>query len=288
MSLTPDELERRRHYITATDVPQICGKSPWGNASDVYAAKVYGKVFAGNKATEAGNLLEPSVLEWARGELGGIIAGDWFVHDNGINACSLDSRTLEGEPIEAKTSGIVGPGTPQQWGQAGTDEIPQYYLLQVHAQLLVTGTRRAFVPALLGGKGFVMYQVRFNQRIADWILHVSEQFWETHIRERVQPENWLPSLETLKHLRREPETVVDIPDELVKEYQAAKAREAVAAKQAEDAQRRLLAAIGAAEAGRYSAGLITYYEQTRKAHEVAASTFRQIRVKAEKKALVTT
>ena len=284
--LTQDEIERRRHFLTATDVPQILGKSPWGNASDVYLNKVHRRNFTGNAATEAGTLLEPAVVAWAHQQLGGVIEGDWRVHENGINACSLDAMTLDGEPVEAKTSGIVGPGSPHQWGEPGTDEIPDYYLLQVHAQLLVTGAKRAFVPALIGGRGFVMYVVRSHQGLEDQIQRASEQFWTEHVEARIQPDK-TPKLETLKQLRREPESVVSIPDELVELYLAAKAEEKAAVAKAEAAQTQLLASLGVAEAGDYSGGRVWYSEQTRKGYQVQESTYRVLRVKAAKKAKVT-
>lgn len=284
--LTQDEIERRRHFLTATDVPQILGKSPWGNASDVYLNKVHRRQFKGNAATEAGTLLEPAVVAWAHQQLGGVVEGDWRVHENGINACSLDAMTLDGEPVEAKTSGIVGPGSPHQWGEPGTDEIPDYYLLQVHAQLLVTGAKRAFVPALIGGRGFVMYVVRSHQGLEDQIQRASEQFWTDHVEARIQPDK-TPKLETLKQLRREPESVVSIPDELVELYLAAKAEEKAAVAKAEAAQTQLLASLGAAEAGDYSGGRVWYSEQTRKGYQVQESTYRVLRVKAAKKAKVT-
>lgn len=286
MMLTQDELSRRRHYITATDVPQILNKSPWGNASDVWYSKIHGKHFSGNDATEAGNLLEPSVIEWARKELGGVVSGDWRVHENGINACSLDAMTLEGEPVEAKTSGIVGPGTPHQWGEPYTDEIPDYYLLQVHAQLLVTGAKRAYVPALIGGRGFVMFLVWNNPRLTDVIQQASEQFWHEHIEARIPPDK-VPSLETLKHLRREPSSVVSIPDDPVEAYLAAKEIEKEAIKNADAAKATLLASLGSAEAGDYSGGRVWYSEQTRKGYQVEDSTYRVLRVKSSKKAKVT-
>lgn len=284
--LTQDEIERRRHFLTATDVPQILGKSPWGNASDVYLNKVHRRQFTGNAATEAGTLLEPAVVAWAHQQLGGVVEGDWRVHENGINACSLDAMTLDGEPVEAKTSGIVGPGSPHQWGEPGTDEIPDYYLLQVHAQLLVTGARRAFVPALIGGRGFVMYVVRAHQGLEDQIQRASEQFWTEHVEARIQPDK-TPKLETLKQLRREPESVVSIPDGPVELYLAAKAEEKAAVAKAEAAQAELLASLGVAEAGDYSGGRVWYSEQTRKGYQVQESTYRVLRVKAAKKAKVT-
>lgn len=183
--LTQQELDRRRHFITASDVPAILGKSPWRNAADVYWAKVRGTADKTNDAMEAGNMLEPIVLQWADRELGGVLPGDWRVAENGINAASLDGVTLIGKPVEAKTSGITGPGSPHQWGEAGTDDIPDYYLLQVQAQLLVTGQTQAFVPALIGNRGFVMYVVERNDRLIGVIEASSIESWtasETKIR----------------------------------------------------------------------------------------------------------
>lgn len=140
MSLTPEELDRRRQFITATDVPAILGLSPWRNAADVYWTKVRGTDQPTNDAMQAGHLLEPSVIRWAETRLGRINPGDWKVAENGINAASLDGELADGgDVVEAKTSGITGPGSPGQWGEQMTDEIPDYYLLQVQTQLLVTG-----------------------------------------------------------------------------------------------------------------------------------------------------
>ncbi len=285
--LTPDEIERRRQFITATDVAKLFGKSPWGSAADVYWDKVGSRAFTGNAATEAGTLLEPSVVQWAHQQLGGVVAGDWRVHENGINACSLDAMTVAGEPVEAKTSGIVGPGTPHQWGDEGTDQIPDYYLLQVHAQLMVTGEKRAWVPALIGGRGFVMYRVIANPQLNEAIARVSEQFWREHVEPRIAPDGVIPTIETLKYLRRKAGKTVKVDDDLVGEYIAAKAAESAAKARAEEAQAALLAALGDAEAGESAAGSFTYREQTRKGYTVEESTFRVLRVKAAKKGLVT-
>lgn len=284
MGLTQDELDRRRQYLTATDVPRILGRSPWGNAADVFLEKVHGRISGDNDAMRAGTLLEPAVIAWAHEQLGGVIAGDWRVHENGINACSLDGVTLSGEPVEAKTSGIVGPGNPHQWGAALTDEIPEYYLLQVHAQLLVTGAKRAFVPALIGGRGFVMYVVEANQRVSDSIQRVSEQFWEESVQSQQMPEGKVPTLDTLKRIRREPGSSVQLPIELVERYLRAKANETAAKDAAKMVQAELLSAIGTAEAGVWDGGVITYYEQTRKAYSVPESTFRTIHVNSKKEA----
>ncbi len=287
--LTVDEIERRRQFITATDVAKLLRKCPpqWGGPADVYWDKVGGRPFTGNAATEAGTLLEPSVIQWAHQRLGGVVSGDWRVHENGINACSLDAMTLNGEPVEAKTSGIVGPGTPHQWGEEGTDQIPEYYLCQVHAQLLITGARRAYVPALIGGRGFVMFVVRSQPEINEKIRQVCEQFWNEHVLPRIAPDGVSPTLETLKYLRRKPGKTAKIDPALIEEYTAAKAEEKAVDVRVKAAQAALLNALGDAEAGESPAGSFTYFEQTNPEHMTKESTFRVLRMKAPKKGLVT-
>lgn len=280
--LTQQELDRRRHFITASDVPAILGKSPWRNAADVYWAKVRGTADKTNDAMEAGNMLEPIVLQWADRELGGVLPGDWRVAENGINAASLDGMTLIGEPVEAKTSGITGPGSPHQWGEEGTDEIPDYYLLQVQAQLLVTGQGLAFVPALIGNRGFVMFLVERNDRLIGVIESRSVEFME-RVRNQDPPDNVLPSLDTLKRLRREPNKTVAVADDLVQDWIDRQQEAKESERRANEAKTAMMAALGDAERGVWSGGEVTFMEQTRKAHQVAESTFRVLRNKATAK-----
>jgi putative phage-type endonuclease len=281
MSLTPDELARRRSFITATDVPAILGLSPWRNAADVYMSKVHGVETPSNKAMEAGTLLESSVMKWAETQLGPIHLGDWRVAENGINAASLDGTLADGgDVVEGKTSGITGPGNPYQWGEPGTDEIPDYYLLQVQTQLLCTGKLVGWVPALIGGRGFVMFRVEANIELHQVIETRSAEFWSA-VQAKTMPDQ-LPRLETLKYLRREPGKVVDIPSDIAAAYVRAKITETDAVREAEEAQRRLLAAIGDAEACRFNGGGFTYYEQKRKGYTVQDSSYRVLRKVKEK------
>lgn len=282
--LTHDELERRRMFLTATDVAPIFGKSPWVGPRDVYLSKVCGKQSATNDAMEAGNLLEEPCLRWAEKQLGQILAGDWRVHENGINACSLDGVTADGEPVEAKTSGIVGPGSPHLWGEPMTDDVPDYYLLQAHAQMLVTGAQRVWMPALIGGRGFVMYVIHRSEAVCDGIARACERFWFDHVEARVEPEGDPPRLETLKQLRRVPNKIAVVDPFLVELYQQSQATLKEFQETADDCKRQLLASLGDAEAGEFPGGTVTYYEQQRKAYSVEASSHRVLRVKAEKSA----
>ena len=282
--LSPFELERRKLYVTATDIPAIIGVSPYRNAGDVYLEKTQPLTdWKGNDATEAGNLLEPAILNWARSQLGVVLDGEWLVHENGINACTLDGRLPNGEPVEAKSHGIVGPADWKAWGKEGTDEIPDVYALQVQAQMFVTGAERTWVPALIGGRGFLMYQVERHLIIQEMIENISLNFWNNHVLKRIPPDS-SPHLETLKRMQRSEGKVTTIDDGLAVAYLAACKVESAAKADKEATQEALLDALGDGDGARWNGGEFTYCQQSRKGYSVEPCTYRVLRHKSPKDA----
>lgn len=279
--LTQDELERRRSFITATDVPAILGVNPHRNAMDVWVEKTQPvRQWEGNDATEAGNLLEPAILDWARTKLGVINEGDWRVHENGILAATLDGILPNGEIVECKSHGIVGPAQWDRWGKEGTDEFPDVYAIQMQTQLLVTGAPRGWLPALIGGRGFVLYTMERNDDIHELIMGCVDRFWK-RIQDRVPPEE-IPHLETMQRMDRIKGKAVEIDDDIARRYRDACDEFRLAEKARNEAQEALLAALGDAEVATWTGGSFTYKQTVRKSYTVAESTFRQLRAVKKK------
>jgi predicted phage-related endonuclease len=88
---------------------------------------------------------------------------------------SLDRLTEDGRIVEIKTS-----RTAEGWGDAGTDEVPDWYLLQVTHQLLVTGAEAADVAVLISGSDFRTYTVGRHVKLLDSLLRSEESFWARH------------------------------------------------------------------------------------------------------------
>jgi len=284
--LTQFDLEKRKLYLTATDIPAIIGVNPYRNAADVYLEKTEPLTqWAGNDATEAGNLLEPSILKWAATKLGPILDGDFLVHENGINACTLDGRLPNGEPVEAKSHGIVGPADWDAWGKEGTDDIPDNYALQTQAQMFITGAERTWVPVLIGGRGFLMYLVERHDVIQEMIENVSLNFWNNHVLKRIPPDNSTPHLEVLKRRMREDGKVVKVDDTIASEYLRACKAASEADKRKEAAQESLLAALGNGDGASWSGGSFTYKKQTRRSYTVEECTFRVLRPSKSKESV---
>jgi len=205
-------LERRRGRVTASMVSAIVGVDPRRNAYDA-ALAVLERVdaFEGNLATEAGHALEAAVIAWGARELGTSVAASnqWRVGDvwTGSPAekrvgSTLDAVLANGSVLEAKTAGIYNPMfAGEEWGEAGTDQVPQNYLVQVHMQMLCSGLRVAHLAALLGnGMGFRLYTVPFDAEIGAIVFERVCDFWRT--LDAGNMPDATPSPESVRRIRR--------------------------------------------------------------------------------------
>lgn len=287
MALTPEQREKRKTKIGSSDAAAVLGFSEYRSPYDVWLEKT-GKAdgFGGNEATERGSFLEPAVLAWAERKLGRTLSRDQYA-ERGNLCCNFDALVRSGEcaiakaSVEAKTSVMI-----EKFGDAGSDVIPEEYLVQVHhGRILIPTLEVAYVPVLVAGYKlleFRMYEVALDPNVADGIGERLEDFWEKHVKRDVPPDGWRPSLEVLKRVKREPKTVCDVADDLVQLWTDANENAKRAKKDLEQAQVDLIAALGTNEAGRCSLGLVTYLETTRKAYAVEAATYRQLRLKGAK------
>lgn len=284
--MNQQELERRRCVVGASEIGLLFGLPSFGGrtVSDLWYEKKYGVSSGGkgNTSTALGHKLEPIVLEAAEERIGRKIVDrqKWCVR--GVNGATLDGRVEGGGPlVEAKTSGILwADNRLSEWGDDGTDEVPDLYLMQVQCQLLVTEAELAYLAALIGGRGFAMYHIPPHKDLQYAIAMKSAEFLATVAND--EPPGEPPTLETLKRIRRQPEKIVDRSDEIEAAYdawEAAKARAKVTDTAKDDAQRRLIALLGDAEAAVCGRGMVTYFEQTRKESVTPESKFRVLRFK---------
>jgi len=267
--------------LGASEVAAALGLSPWTSPYELWARKT-GRLIVQKEsdALDAGTRLEPAIIDWAESVIGRIERPVEASIDGTPIVTHPDGLTDSGCPVEAKTSGITGPlyGT---WGEEWSDEIPEHYLVQCLVQLEATKADVCHVPALLGGRGFVMYRVPSNRDVQQAIVERAVNWFEYHVIGDRPPELTAPPpLNVLKKLRRDPGRTVEIDQELVERWQEAKERAKEAQRQADELQAAVIAALGDAEAGELPDGrLVTYYEQFRKGYTVEDTTFRVLRVK---------
>lgn len=298
MSFTHEQQAERLKYLTASRAPAVLGLDPWKSPADVLAE--YTLPLDGDNAGEAAEIgldIEPALVAWAvrvRG-LGAPTMQRWAVSPNGVMAATLDATVGESIGIEAKTAGILNPaGIGDEWGESGTDQIPTKYLIQVAAQFVAAPMLETIlVPALIGGRGRALYEVeRAKPEMRDLIAEVEIRcvaWWRCHVVDRVpmEPDAPAPSMETLRRVRREPASVIDLTGDAEVGQAVAAWRElttaaGTAAKLAEDAKARALALLGTAEAARVvvdgETKLLKYMVEPRKGYTVAASEPRVARL----------
>jgi predicted phage-related endonuclease len=78
------------------------------------------------------------------------------------------------------------------WGECGTDEVPEIYLVQSHWYLDLV---RSYNPdieewdlsVLLGGQEFRSYTIKHNPKLGQVIYRTAKKFWEEHVLRRTPP-----------------------------------------------------------------------------------------------------
>lgn len=313
MAITKRQRQQRRKFVGGSDQPILFGCGFGGETPhDLWLEKL-GRVEE-KEATlpmRLGTALEPALVDLLVQQLRdegrkveGVKRGLLMPHPR--HACmgvNLDAYlVVDGEPCvaEAKTTGLMGTLKPDLYGEPGTDEVPEAVIVQAHhAKACVPDVARIYVPALVGYRGFAVFVVEPVVELVEACEDRACKFWE-HVVAKTPPPSAPPTLDTIKRVKRVPERTIRIADELWLDYRracenldAVKAAHLEAAEaEVEVTKRRLLAALGDAEAGVVNGrgDMVTYLEQHRKGYEVQPCTFRQMKfvksdiTKAEEKA----
>ena len=169
-------LEERRGGIGGSDCAVVCGVSPWKSAYELYLEKRgEGPEQEDNESMYWGRALEPVVRQRYADEMGLTVTVPTAImwhHEYPWMYCNPDGLTAE-RMVEIKTARF-----PAGWGEPGTDEIPEYYVLQCQHNMIVTGHPVADVPVLIGGSDFRIYEVQADPELQALIIRRESEFWE--------------------------------------------------------------------------------------------------------------
>lgn len=170
-------LANRRTGIGGSDVAPILGLSPWKTPLDVYLEKRgEGGEQPDNEAMLWGRALEPAIRQEYANRTGRVVhIPDGVVRHPKLSwmIANLDGATSDGRVFEAKTA-RSGTG----WGEPGTDEVPQSYLLQVQHYMAVTGYLVADIAVLIGGSDFRVYEVPADPELHAMLVDAESEFWQ--------------------------------------------------------------------------------------------------------------
>lgn len=288
MPITEQQRIERRKGIWASDVPKICGVDPYGSAYDVWLEKT-GKLpdeRVSNDAADTGTRFEPVIVNWAEEQLGQL-ERDVELFDSDLHlGAHLDAQIVENDrPVEAKTSGLHGP-VKEDWGDYGTDNVPERVTIQTHVQMLVAKSDLCYVPAFIGGRGFMMYEIPFDKDLASAIAERAIDFWDNHVQTDSPPDGE-PALENLYLRIRLPHKTVQMDPQVIAEWEKAQEQVAAAKKVEGYWKGQVLKALGDGDSGDWGdpERIFTFLEQTRKEYVVKATTFRVPRIVKRRKGM---
>ena len=170
-------LEERRKGIGGSDVAAIMGLSPWKTAYQVYQEKRKEvEDWGGNSLTDLGKRMEPAIRQWYSDQTGrDVRLPDKIMYhpQHPFMLASLDGFTDDGRVVEIKTA-----RSGKDWGEPETNQIPDYYAVQVHHYMIVTGFQVADIPVSIAGSSPSLYIVEADKEIAEMIIEACAKFWE--------------------------------------------------------------------------------------------------------------
>lgn len=189
MSLTPEQMEARRHFIGASEIAALTGHSHWLTPWALWRAKVEGVQSAGSFKTELGDLLEPVVLELYRRRTGRWTApAGTMRHPDFPVGCTPDAIAGdESDTVRVVQCKTCDPWVKDRFGEPGTDQIDPAYVVQVQLEMFVTGARIADVPVLFGTQSFEIYTVAYDEELATGLVKIAADWWARHVETKTPP-----------------------------------------------------------------------------------------------------
>jgi putative phage-type endonuclease len=172
-------LADRLSGLGGSDAAPALGLSPWKSPLQLYLEKIgEGDPVEENDAMRFGILLEPVVRdEYARRTGRNVIFGQraYRSSEHPFMLANLDGMAIgeDRRVLEVKTA-----RDDREWGEPGTDNVPQAYLLQVTHYMIVTGAQLADIAVLIGGSDFRIYTVPLKPELAELVIEGERQFWD--------------------------------------------------------------------------------------------------------------
>ena len=289
--MTPDErdlwLAERRKGIGASDAAAILGLSPWKTAMHVYLEKLGKYQQDETEPMKMGTKLEPIIAELYTERTGRALRpGGLRRHQSRPWQLATLDRFGEDRDVQLKT---VGAFAKSEWGEPGTEEIPEMYLAQVQHEMAVTGRKLEDVAVLFAGQFFAVYTVPRNDRLIEAITERELEFWERVQRQEPPEPDWAHHVtrDVVKLLYGfDEDEVVNLGAEemaLVADYERLGHTERIAKDDREMCKAKLLYAMkDAARAELPDGSSITRKQVTRKAYSVSESVYFDFRIKRPK------
>lgn len=199
-------LEARQSGLGGSDIAAILGMSRWGTPYSVYRSKVepipeedleekeyqyWGNVLedvvAREYAKRTGNKVQRVNVQMQHPDHPFMQANiDRAVVNPKIagNVRWRDGRLTTDRVLECKTANAFAAS---DWGDDGTDDVPDYYLIQCQWYLGITQADVADLAVLIGGSEFRRFTIARNDELVADLQEEAALFWK-HVESRTPPD----------------------------------------------------------------------------------------------------
>jgi putative phage-type endonuclease len=183
-------LKGRKKYIGGSEISAIVGLNKYKTAMDVYLDKISDDVGEiTSQAAKWGNALEDLIAKEYMEVKDVIVTTPSFpiLHpEYSYLGANIDRWVNANQYIlECKTAGYR---MASEWGEEGTDQIPESYLCQVAWYSAITGVPKVDIAVLIGGQDFRIYTYMKNNEFEDKLITIGKNFWLNHVQKRIPPE----------------------------------------------------------------------------------------------------
>lgn len=173
-------LEKRKHYVTGTDAGKLIGVSPFGGKFAAWLDKTgRAEPVTETPAMKAGKKFESAILQMYAEEMDCKLE-----HVDGYQLITCDKFPRLGASLDGWNHDLQIPVDAknikwknEKWGEAWTDEFPEYYKAQLQVQMMVTGATFAHLAVMFSGQDFFIYSMDYDEEMAQKILDATEEFW---------------------------------------------------------------------------------------------------------------
>ena len=182
-------LRERKTYLGGSDLGAVIGINKYKTALDVYLEKTSEHFEeTNNDATYWGNVLEDVVAQEysKRVNLPVEVETTLLRHpEHEFLAANIDRWVGNKEYVlECKTAGFM---MSKEWGEEGSDSIPESYLVQVAYYAAICDVPKVDIAVLIGGQNFKIYTYERNKEFEEKLIKIACNFWYNHIEKRIPP-----------------------------------------------------------------------------------------------------
>ncbi len=265
--------------LGGSDIGAILGLNPWRTPYQVWAEKTgAAEPFTGNLQTRFGSYAEEFVASEYTAQTGrqvqrftGLLRHpdaplighiDRLVIPDGAKRASYRQEIRTDLGLEAKTASAFAAGRDSEWGEAGTDAVPQSYLLQSAVYMALTGCPRWDLAVLFGNQEFRIYHLARDLELEGYITEEASRWWQDHVIAGVPPD---PSSEVEARQRwpgHQPGKVLSVDQDampLIKDLASVKRRLAEMGKEEQGLKDQLLPILADADTVEYAGkSLLTF------------------------------